>query len=386
MAEPGGRLLTPAFVALTLADLAYFLAAGLLIGVTPFFVTGPLGASTAGLGVALGAFGAATLLVRPLVGRLADRSGRRRLMLVGAGTCALMIMAHLLVSELWMLIAVRAVLGIAEALFFVAGFAALADLAPPGRAGEALSWNSLALYLGIAAGPGIGQLLLGWRGFGAAWLGGALLATLALLAVLWLVPETGTPAPEDAEPAPLIHRQAIRPGIALFAGVAATSGFLALVGLRATELDLRAWSLVPLVYGSVVIGCRITFARLADRLPPLRVGAVALAACSMGLVVLAAVPTSAALLVGAAVLGVGVALLTPAVFAAVFGTVPPHERGSAAGTTTLFIDLGVSGGPLLLGSLAAAGTIPLAFAVGAVVAAGAIPLLLSSTAASSTER
>jgi predicted MFS family arabinose efflux permease len=57
-----------------------------------------------------------------------------------------------------MLMLIRLLLGAAEALFSVADFAALADLAPPGRAGEALSWNSLVLYVGIAVGSGVGQL------------------------------------------------------------------------------------------------------------------------------------------------------------------------------------------------------------------------------------
>src|SRR3954453_9882814 len=163
----GGRLLTGAFVALTLSDLAYFTASGLLIGVTPFFVTGPLGSGTAGLGVALGAFSVTTLVLRPVAGRLTDRLGRRRLLLAGAGLYAVIIAAHLLVQTLWMLVVARLLLGAAESLYFVAGFAALADLAPPGRAGEALSWNSAALYLGIAVGPGIGQVLMDWRGFAA---------------------------------------------------------------------------------------------------------------------------------------------------------------------------------------------------------------------------
>jgi hypothetical protein len=68
VAESGGRLFTVAFVALTLSDLAYFMASGLLIGVTPFFVTGPLGSGTAGLGLALGAFSVTTLVLRPVVG------------------------------------------------------------------------------------------------------------------------------------------------------------------------------------------------------------------------------------------------------------------------------------------------------------------------------
>src|SRR3954454_21036825 len=371
------RLLSAAFLALTLSDLAYFTASGVLIGVTPFFVTGPLESGTAGLGVAIGAFSVTTLVLRPVVGRMADRSGRRRLLLAGVELYAVIMGAHLLVQTLWMLVVARLLLGAAESLYFVAGFAVLADLAPPGRAGEALSWNSLALYLGIAVGPGIGQLLLEWRGFAAAWMGGAVLALLAFLLVL-RVPETRQPRPDDAAPAPLVHRAVIRPGLALFAGVAATAGFLALVGLRAAEIGFTTRSGVPMGYGAVVVGCRIVFARLPDRLPALRVGAGSLSACATGLIVLAAVSSPAGMLACGAVLGVGVAFLTPAIFAAIFGMVPAHERGAAAGTATVFIDLGFGGGPLLLGLVAAAGGIPLALAGAAALTASAVPLLLTA--------
>ena len=377
VAEPDARLFSGALLSLTLADLAYFLASGLLIGVTPFFVTGPLGSGPAELGLALGAFSVTTLLLRPVVGRMADRVGRRPLLVAGAGLYAVMIAAHLLVHQLWLLIVVRLLLGAAESLFFVAGFAALADLAPPGRAGEALSWNSVALYLGIAFGPGIGQVLLGWGGFTAAWIGGAALALLAVLLIL-RVPETAPPAPEGAARTPLIHRSVIRPGLALFAGVAATSGFLALVGLRANEMAFQAWSVVPLVYGAIVVGCRIIFARVPDRLPPLRLGAAALATCTAGLLILSTVREPIGLFAGAAVLGVGVAFLTPAIFAAIFMIVPSYERGAAAGTATIFIDLGFGGGALLLGWIASHGGIPLAFLAAAALTAAGVPLLLTS--------
>jgi MFS family permease len=88
------------------------------------------------------------------------------------------------------------------------------------------------------------------------------------------------------------------------------------------------------------------------------------------------------MLAGAAVLGLGVAFLTPAIFAAIFGVVPSHERGAAAGTATVFIDLGFGGGPLLLGLIAAAAGIPVAFAGAAALTAAAIPLLLTSTSRS----
>jgi len=374
MAGAGERLFTSAFIALAASDLVYFTASGLLIGVTPFFVTGPLGSDKAGLGLALGAFSVTSVVVRPVVGRMVDRLGRRRLMLIGVTLFAVMIAAHLVVTDLWMLVVVRLILGVAESLFFVAGFAALADLAPPGRTGEALSFASVALYLGIALGPILGQLLLDWRGFDVAWIGGTLLALLAV-AMVMLVPETGEPAPKDAQPAQLIHRAALRPGLALFTGVAGTTGFLALIGLHATEINFPAWSVVPLIYGAIVVTCRIVFARVPDRLPPLKLAAASLALCAVGLVILGAAPSPPGMLSGTVVLALGVAFLTPAIFAAVFGSVPPHERGAAAGTTTIFIDLGFGGGPLLLGLAAARGGIPVAFMVAAALTAAGAALL-----------
>ena len=73
--------------------------------------------------------------------------------------------------------------------------------------------------------------------------------------------------------------------------------------------------------------------------------------------------------------GVGSAFVTPAIFGLVFRTVPEAERGSAAASISLFLDLGLSGGPMLLGAIAAATDLPWGFAlVGLVPAAGALTL------------
>jgi MFS family permease len=74
----------------------------------------------------------------------------------------------------------------------------------------------------------------------------------------------------------------------------------------------------------------------------------------VGLLVIAAVPSPAGLAAGTVITGVGAALFTPAVFALVFAQVAPAERGSAAATMSVFLDLGLGGGPVLLGLFAAA--------------------------------
>jgi predicted MFS family arabinose efflux permease len=258
-------------------------------------------------------------------------------------------------------------------MFFVAGFAALADLAPPGRAGEALSLNSLALYLGIATGPLLGQWLLRWGGYDLAWAGATVLALLAAVLAA-RVPET-RPVPDippvpDIRPVPetppLLHHAALLPGLGLFCGVTAMSGFLAFAVLHARAIGIDAWSLVPLTFGGIVVICRIVFATLPDRVPPLRLAGAALVVASAGLVLVGAAENPVGLLLGTVLLGLGTAFLTPAIFAAVFRSVDATERGSAAATTSIFIDLGLGGGPLLLGALAPTSSLPTAFLLAAV--------------------
>ena len=360
-------LWTPAFVLLGLADLAYFTAIGVAILALPIYVTGPVGSDEAGAGLAFGAFGITALVCRPFAGRLSDQWGRRPLLVFGALVCAVGMALMPYAESLALVVGLRLLQGVAEAAFFVASFALLADLAPPSRTGEAFSYNSLGLYLGIAFGPPIGEVLIAWGGLERAWYGATALAVLAAVLVL------GLREPEHAEDdgeghGRLIHRPGIPASLGFFASLAAVSGFLAFAALHAERIGVSNPSLALLVYGLVVVVCRIAFARVPDRLPSLPLGAASLLAIAAGLVVIALWQQPAGLLVGVVVMGVGVSFSTPAFFAAIFATARPSERGAASGTASAFIDLGLGFGPILLGLVARSGGIPSAFAVGAAMA------------------
>jgi predicted MFS family arabinose efflux permease len=372
------RLLTAPFVRLALADLAYFTAAGVAIYALPLYVTGPVGSNEAGAGLAFGAFAVSALVLRPFAGRLADRYGRRPLMVSGALLCALAMLLTAAVNSLALVVVLRLVLGVAEAAFFVAALAALADLSPPSRMGEALSYNSLGLYLGLTAGPPLGELLVEGISLSAAWYGGAGLCLLAAVLAVW-IGETRAPTRDTDEPVRLIHWKAIPPGLGFFASIAAMGGFLAFSSLHADNVGLARTSLPLAAYGIVVVVGRIAFAKTADRFPALPLGAAALATIGTGLIVSALWTEPVGAVLGAAVLAVGVTFSTPAFFRAIFATARPSERGAASGTASAFLDLGIGAGPILLGFAAQSAGVPWAYAAGAGIAfAGGLWTLMLS--------
>jgi MFS family permease len=159
-------LLTPAFVAVTLASLAYFTGDGVLVPAVPRYVQGPLAAGDVAVGLVVGAFSLSAFFLRPWVGGLGDRWGRRPLMVLGAGLFTVSVLGYGTASSPEALAGLRLLTGAGEACFFVGALTAVADLAPAQRRGEAMSLASLALYVGIGVGPLLGEVAIERSGFG----------------------------------------------------------------------------------------------------------------------------------------------------------------------------------------------------------------------------
>ena len=117
------RLVTPAFIRLAVADLAYFTSAGIAIYTLPLWVTGPVGSDKSGAGLAFGAFAISALILRPVAGRLADTRGRRPLLVGGAFLSALVMLGTAYADNLVLVVLLRLLFGVGEAAFFVASLA-----------------------------------------------------------------------------------------------------------------------------------------------------------------------------------------------------------------------------------------------------------------------
>jgi MFS family permease len=374
--DPAMKVVGRTFLAVALGSGAGFVSLGALLPTLPRYADGPLGAGPVGIGAAVGATSLTALLFQPLAGRLCDLHGRRPLMLGGlllmAGATAAFVLAH----SLPLLVALRLVAGVGEALLFVGAASAVNDLAPPERRGQAFSLYTLALYGGLAVGPVLGDLVLGDGRYDAVWLGSAAVALAGFVAVFAFVPETRPDRGEEPQPlGRLVYTPAIAPGLVLLTALFAFGGFNAFVALYALELGFERTGIVFATLAVIVLGVRSVGSRLPDVLGPRRAGAVALLGVAAGMLLIAADDSATALLAGTVVFSFGQALAFPAMMTYAVAHAGPAERGAAVGTVSAFVDLAIVSGAVTLGALVQPLGYRGAFAVAAAVAASGLLLL-----------
>jgi MFS family permease len=380
-----GRLYTAAFFTIGLGVLVLFTSSGMFLPTIPRFVAGPLGGDGSTIGLAVGSFSLSSLLLRPFAGRFADSRGRRPALILGALVTVIATFGHLLATNLAILVVMRLALGAGEALFFVGAMAAATDLAPEHRRGEAISLMSLALYLGVAIGPILGELILKPAGYSVVWIVAGVIAAVA--AVLTLVaPETLSPAARaSGGSGALLHRRGLVPGLLVLCGTWGMGAYFAFLPIMGDSIGLDGVSGYLALFAIIVVGLRILGAKLPDRIGAARLSGTALVISAVGLAIGGIAPTALGLGVATVLFAIGVAFTFPAIVALAVIGVAPSERGAVVGTASLFIDVAFGLSPAVLGLLAGVTGYPPTFLVSAVfAAAGAAYLLIRRPGTSRT--
>lgn len=114
-------------------------------------------------------------------GRLGDMLGKRRMLLAGIAIFAVASAGGMIATNLWVLVAARALQGAGAAFMMALTVAAVGDMVPKERTGSAMGLLGTVSAAGTALGPTLGGALISWFGWQAvfAFMTGA--AVLALV-------------------------------------------------------------------------------------------------------------------------------------------------------------------------------------------------------------
>jgi MFS family permease len=335
------------------------------------------------------AFGAAKAVTNLAAGALAERVGRKRLLVAGWIVALPVPLLVGVAPSWWWIVAANILLGVNQGLAWSMTVVMKIDLAGPRRRGLALGLNESAGYLGVAVAAFVtGALAASYAPRTVVWAGAAAIVVLGLVVSAVFVRDTRDhvrleAGQADSESVPFgaafasasfrdpVLRACSQAGLvnnlndALVWGLAPL--YLASQGASVREIAVVA-AVYPLVWG---LGQLATgwVSDVTGRKPLIIAGMLVQAAA---LALLVAGDGSFEPSVAAAVLlGVGTAMVYPTLIAAVSDRVRPRARPQAVGVYRFWRDFGFVAGALVAG-----------FAADATSAATAITVVAALTAAS----
>jgi MFS family permease len=336
-----------------------------LIGEQDFGLT-----STSAILAFVVAFGAAKAVTNLAAGGLAERLGRKRLLVIGWLVALPVPLLIGLAPSWWFIVAANLLLGVNQGFAWSMTVVMKIDLAGPRQRGLALGLNESAGYLGVAATAFLtGALAASYAPLTVVWVGAALIVTVGLLLSVFAVRDTGAQVALEQQ-AHGAHPSTQGTLAAAFTQASFRDPILracSQAGLVNNLNDALAWGLAPLylaAHGATVREIAIVAAAypvvwgagqlltgwLSDHTgrKPLIVAGMLLQAAALGLLVVGdgAFPPS---LAAALLLGAGTAMVYPTLIAAVSDASQPRDRARAVGVYRFWRDFGFVLGALIAG-------------------------------------
>lgn len=351
---PSSTTITLQIVSIVFYTFIAFLCIGLPIAVLPGYVHEQLGFSAVVAGLTIGSQYLATLLSRPMAGRMSDNVGTKRaivygligILLSGGLTLLSTLLQSFPLLSLTILLGGRLLLGVAQGLIGVGTISWCMGQVGAEHTARSISWNGIASYGAIAIGAPLGVVMVDQYGFASLGIALSLLAALALVLI------------RNKASVPVVRGERL-PFWAVFGRIAPYGASLSLAsigyGTLTTFITLfylnRGWTGAAYcltVFGVCFIVSRLLFISAISRFGGFRAAIACMSIETLGLVLLWLAPSTAYALIGAGLTGFGLSLVYPALGVEAIRQVPNSSRGAGLSAYAVFFDLALAiAGPLM---------------------------------------
>jgi len=343
-------------------------------------------------GVMVGASGLAMGLFSPVWGLLADRLGRKPMLVrsIAAGSILLAIQAA--VTNVWQLAALRVLNGVFTGTQTAASML-IAGIAPRERTGYALGLLNTAVQIGNLAGPIVGGIAVATLGLRESFLVGGVIIAICTIVTIALVEDVPVVPRERGRGVRGVASDIVTPfgwtrlrGVLLVGTMVqiVSSGTVALIAIYMQDLARPTWLSLELTIGlSLAVGALAAAIAMpflgayADRHDPRALFALSLGAIAVALIPQALASSAVVFIAMRAVIGLGLAGTTSSIAVLTRAAAPEGGEGRAFGTLAAAQNFGWGVGPILGASLAAVAGIPALYLAASLVLLLLVPFTLS---------
>jgi MFS family permease len=370
-----------AFTLALFANVMFWLGLQALYPPMPLYVAS-LGGTPTDNGLATLAAAGGAVLSRLFIGALADRVGRKPVMVTGGIIAAITPAMYGMSRAMPGLIAARALSGVGIAAFTTGFQALLADLAPPERRGEAFGMGGNSMAFAALIGPLIGDWVTAHQGFATVFtwaaMSGALCAAAGLLIREPSRRAAASPPPVQALRQTLAQHN-VRAGIAAVAPMGAAFGvMMTFWPLVARQNQLNTIGAFFSVYAIGQLAVQLVAGKLSDRIGRARVMLPGMLLAGIAFALIPVARSDAASLLVAFGCGAGLGIARTAIDALTLDDVLGTLRGTAVALEFTANDVWIGLGSALLGPLAGAAGFGAAYAVtgaACIVTAGMLTMM-----------
>lgn len=359
------------FFLLCLSSFLFFASFNMIIPELPAYLSSLGGEEYKGLIISL--FTLTAGLSRPFSGKLADRIGRKPVMVFGASICFVVSLMYPVITSVAGFLLLRFIHGFSTGFTPTGVSAYVADIVPFNKRGEAMGLQSLFGSLGMAAGPAFGGFIGNIWGIEPLFYASAFTAILSILVIIRLKETV-----EDREKLnrqhfrlhryEIIEKRVLQPSFVLLLTVFSFGTVLTIIPDYSDYLGIANKGLFFAVFTLSSLGIRIVAGKTSDKYGRIPVMKVATLSMVVAMLIIAFAQSKAMLLFGGVIFGCSVGMNSPTISAWTIDLSLDAFRGRALATMYIALEAGIGIGAFVSGWIFAnqVENFPLVFSIGAI--------------------
>ena len=330
----------------------FFASFNMIVPELPFFLTSLGGADYKGLVISL--FTLTAMISRPFSGKLADRIGRKPVIIAGSLVCFVCSLMYPLLTTVFGFLFLRLVHGFSTGFTPTGQAAYLSDIIPADRRGEAMGLLGTASTLGMAGGPALGGWLSSAVSLQAMFFCSSAFAILSSLIVL-AIRETVTDKHAISLRLLAVHKRdlfeprVLTPCIVMALCAYAYGSLFTVIPDFGAYFKIENKGLLFAYFTIASLLIRLVAGKASDIYGRVKVLKISTAFMAFGMLWIGLADSKTMLIIGAFLYGLAQGATSPTLLAWAADLSDPEHKGRGVASLYIFMEFGIGMGALLSG-------------------------------------